>query len=124
MRLSSKTLPSVAAGVALPGYDRAAARPGIVHLGVGAFARAHQAAYIEECMARGETGWGIVGASLRSPDMRDALSPQDGLYTMAVRSGDSARRSTLNRFIATHRREIDRLLDQYAVPRAARKGGV
>jgi fructuronate reductase len=91
MRLSSKTLPSVAAGVALPGYDRAAARPGIVHLGVGAFARAHQAAYVEECMARGETGWGIVGASLRSPDMRDALAPQDGLYTMAVRSGEGAR---------------------------------
>ncbi len=82
-----------ATGCELPGYDLAQATPGIVHLGVGAFHRAHQAVYIDDCLAAGETGWGIVGASLRSPDTRDALAPQDGLYTLAVQdaSGDRLR---------------------------------
>jgi fructuronate reductase len=88
MRLSSKSLASAARGVALPRYDRAVVRPGIVHLGIGAFMRAHQAVYLDDVLARGDSGWGIVAASLRSPDTRDALGPQDGLYTVAVRSGE------------------------------------
>jgi fructuronate reductase len=87
-QLSNLTLARLPASVATPGYDRAAVTRGIVHLGVGAFHRAHQAAYVDNCLASGETGWGIVGASLRSGDTRDALGPQDGLYTLAVRSGD------------------------------------
>jgi fructuronate reductase len=83
-RLSDSSLGNLP--VLAPGYDRAGVTPGIVHLGVGAFHRAHQAVYVEECLAAGETGWGIVGVSLRSPDTRDALAPQDGLYTLAVRS--------------------------------------
>lgn len=79
---------SLPASVAIPAYDRAAVAPGIVHLGVGAFHRAHQAAYVDDCLAAGETGWGIIGVSLRSPDTRDALTPQDGLYTLAVRGSD------------------------------------
>ena len=66
--------------------------PGIVHLGVGAFHRAHQAVYVERRpRRRAICGWGIVAASLRSPDTRDALSPQDGLYTLAVRARPMAR---------------------------------
>ncbi|QPC90290.1 mannitol dehydrogenase family protein [Mesorhizobium sp. INR15] len=84
--LSDKMLRSLPEQVATPRYDRAAVTPGIVHLGVGAFHRAHQAAYIDDCLAAGETGWGIVGVSLRSADTRDALAPQDGLYTLAIRS--------------------------------------
>ena len=61
--------------------------PGIVHLGIGAFHRAHQAVVIDDLLAGGATDWGIVGASLRSSDTRDALAPQDCLYTVAVRSG-------------------------------------
>jgi fructuronate reductase len=86
MRLSTATLNALPNSVRLPGYDRDSAGIGIVHLGVGAFHRAHQAAVIEECLARGEKGWAIAGASLRSGDTRDALAPQDNLYTMAVRS--------------------------------------
>ena len=86
-RLSNQTLAGLPAAVATPAYDRATVTPGIVHLGVGAFHRAHQAVYVDDCLASGETGWGIVGASLRSGDTRDALGPQDGLYTLAVRSG-------------------------------------
>jgi fructuronate reductase len=85
-RLSNLTIANVPA--AIPRYDRRAVTPGIVHLGVGAFHRAHQAAYVDACLADGESDWGIVGVSLRSPDTRDALKPQDGLYTLAIR--DSA----------------------------------
>ena len=91
-RLSDKTLRD-AKGCALPRYDRQLVTTGIVHLGVGAFHRAHQAVYVDDCLAAGETEWGIVGASLRSTDTRDALAPQDGLYTLAVQdsSGETLR---------------------------------
>lgn len=85
--LSNASLAALPADIARPGYDRSAVTPGIVHLGVGAFHRAHQAIYVDDCLAAGETGWGIVGASLRSPDTRDALVPQDCLYSLAVRDG-------------------------------------
>jgi fructuronate reductase len=87
-RLSNATIAKLPAEVLVPRYARDSATPGIVHLGVGAFHRAHQAAYIDACLADSATEWGIVGVSLRSPDTRDALAPQDGLYTLAVR--DSA----------------------------------
>ena len=63
-----------------PVYDRGALRTGIVHLGLGAFHRAHQAAYTDAVLEAGDRRWGIIAASLRSPALRDALAPQDGLY--------------------------------------------
>lgn len=86
MRLSRQQLGLLPPSVGRPAYDLAAAGIGIVHLGIGAFHRAHQAVMIEDCLARGEAGWAIAGASLRSPDTRDALEPQDNLYTLSVRS--------------------------------------
>ena len=65
-------------------YDRSTVTPGIVHLGIGAFHRAHMAAYVDDLLAQNPS-WGIIGASLRRPDTRDALQPQDFLYTLAVR---------------------------------------
>ena len=70
-----------------PGYDRSQVRIGIVHLGIGAFHRAHQAVYTDSVLASGDNRWGILGVSLRSGDTRDALEPQDGLYTVATRDG-------------------------------------
>ncbi|AZO35865.1 MAG: mannitol dehydrogenase family protein [Mesorhizobium sp.] len=87
-RLSNATIAELPAEVLIPRYACNSVTPGIVHLGVGAFHRAHQAAYVDACLADGESDWGIVGVSLRSPDTRDALQPQDGLYTLAIR--DSA----------------------------------
>jgi fructuronate reductase len=84
-RLSNQTLKALPSSVGVPGYDRGSVSPGIVHLGVGAFHRAHQAAYVDDCLAAGETDWGIVGASLQSASTADALGPQDGLYTLAER---------------------------------------
>ncbi|MGE0240613.1 MAG: mannitol dehydrogenase family protein [Parvibaculaceae bacterium] len=92
-RLSRNTLKLLPSSVARPAYDRSSIQPGILHLGVGAFHRAHQAVYVDDCLAAGETGWGIVGVSLRNAAMRDTLSPQDGLYTVAARgSGGEALR--------------------------------
>ncbi|MBA4788793.1 MAG: mannitol dehydrogenase family protein [Rhizobiales bacterium] len=59
----------------------------MVHLGVGAFHRVHQAVYADDLLAAGHMDWAICGASLRSPDTSEALDPQDGLYTLCVRSG-------------------------------------
>ncbi len=87
-RLSLQTLASLPSGVARPYYDVTAVQLGIVHLGVGAFHRAHQAVMTEAVLASGDIGWGIIAASLRSPDTRDALAPQDGLYTVSLKASD------------------------------------
>jgi len=86
-RLSNAALSNLAPTVAVPGYDREGISVGIVHLGIGAFHRAHQAVFTDDRLAAGETSWGIIAASLRSPDTRDALQPQDNLYTLAVQNG-------------------------------------
>lgn len=65
---------------------------GIVHLGVGNFQRAHQAVYTERAMLAAGGDWGICGVSLRSSAVRDALAPQDGIYSVIVR--DAHGRST------------------------------
>lgn len=89
-RLRPAVLDSLPAGVARPAYDRAALRVGIVHLGLGAFARAHLAAVNEAALhASGDLRWGICGVSLRQADTRNALVPQDGLYTLALRGADA-----------------------------------
>jgi len=87
VRLSNATLGQANAGVQKPGYDRNAVTPGIVHLGIGAFHRAHQAVVIDDVLAR-DARWGIVGASLRRPDTKQALEPQDGLFTLLIKDGD------------------------------------
>ena len=85
-RLTDAMVDCLPAAVARTGYDRVAQRIGIVHLGIGAFHRAHQAVYTEDAMAGGDRDWGIAGVSLRSPAVRDSLAPQDGLYTLTQAS--------------------------------------
>jgi fructuronate reductase len=86
-RLSAATIGMVPPGVFTPAYDRATLRPRIVHLGLGAFFRAHGALYTEDVLHARGGDWGIAGVSLRRPDQRDRLSPQDGLYTTLSRDG-------------------------------------
>ncbi|MBT9551094.1 MAG: mannitol dehydrogenase family protein [Hydrogenophaga sp.] len=88
-RLNDHTVGALPTAVMRPAYDRAALKTGIVHLGLGAFMRAHMAAVTEAAIAAGDLRWGIVGVSLRQPDTRDALQPQDGLYTLAIRDADA-----------------------------------
>jgi fructuronate reductase len=81
-------LGSLAPEVARPGYDRDAQAIGIVHFGLGAFHRAHQAVYTDAAMTAGDRDWGIAGLSLRSPVVREQLAPQNGLFTVTARSGE------------------------------------
>ena len=67
-------------------YDRDTVTSGIVHFGIGNFHRAHQAVYVDDLLKSGANNWGITGVSLRSPAMRDALKPQDYLYTLTTLS--------------------------------------
>ena len=85
-RLCTAVLETLPAGVRLPSYDRGKLRPGIVHLGVGAFHRAHQAWYTEQLLNCYGGDWGIIGASMRSADVAEQLNPQDGLYTLVEKS--------------------------------------
>ncbi|MBW4090108.1 MAG: mannitol dehydrogenase family protein [Proteobacteria bacterium] len=85
-RLSRRTLSGLKPEIGRPGFDPARLATGVVHLGIGAFARAHLAAYTAPLLAA-EPAWGILGVSLRRADTRDALAPQDWLYACATRDG-------------------------------------
>lgn len=70
--------------------EKAGLGVGIVHLGIGAFARAHLIPATEAAMAAsGERHWGVLGVSLRRADVRDALAPRGFDYTLALRDADS-----------------------------------
>jgi fructuronate reductase len=88
-RLSESTLTSLPVDVQRPGYDRKQLRNGVVHLGIGAFHRAHQAIVFDDAAKAGDMRWGIVGASLRSATVRDSLVPQDCLYSVVEREGEA-----------------------------------
>lgn len=92
-RLSRAALGRLKAGAAGPGYDPADHGAGIVHIGVGAFHRAHQAVYTDAALAVAGGDWRISGISLRSTAIADALDRQDGLFTVVERGagGDRAR---------------------------------
>ncbi|UOK70929.1 mannitol dehydrogenase family protein [Ancylobacter polymorphus] len=79
------TTPAHPSAPALPAYDRTRLTPGIVHIGLGNFHRAHQAVYLDDLFALGEGhDWAIIGAGVRPADaaMRDALKAQDCLSTV------------------------------------------
>ncbi len=80
-RLSARTLGTLPRGVSVPTYDRSAVEIGIVHLGLGAFHRSHQATYTEDVISKEMGPWGICGVDLLGPEIRDRLASQDYLYT-------------------------------------------
>jgi mannitol 2-dehydrogenase len=87
--LSNATLCKLGAHVRVPSYDRATITPAIVHIGVGGFHRAHQAVYLDELAERGiSTDWGVIGVALRGRAIKDALEPQDGLFTVVERGDE------------------------------------
>src|SRR5437763_959471 len=84
--LSAATFGIHADMVEVPVYDRTELSPGVVHIGVGGFHRAHQLVYFDELAQRGiSTDWGVIGVSLHSRRMKDALDPQDHLFTVVQR---------------------------------------
>lgn len=76
--------------VRLPTYDRSAPDGGIVHLGIGAFHRAHLAVYVDDLAASGST-WSITGSGVMAHDghVGDVLRRQGGLYTVVEREGEA-----------------------------------
>jgi fructuronate reductase len=85
-RLHPRVLDALPPSVRRPAFDRRALRTGIVHLGLGAFARAHLAAVNDDALDAGAAAaWGLHGVSLRHADVRDALLPQQGLYSLGLR---------------------------------------
>ena len=89
--LGAATLSSCAGLLPTPRYDRAQVRTGVVHVGVGGFHRAHQAMYHDRLMNAGEAlDWGICGVGLMPADrrMQEALTAQDGLYTLVEKHAD------------------------------------
>jgi mannitol 2-dehydrogenase len=91
--LNAQTLASFADTLPTPTYDRAEVRPGIVHIGVGGFHRAHEAAYLDQLMNEGKAlEWGICGVGLLAHDrrMHEVMSAQDCLYTLVVKHPDGS----------------------------------
>jgi mannitol 2-dehydrogenase len=89
--LNNRTLATIKDRIPVPEYDRASVTPGIVHFGVGAFHRAHQAFYLDTLMNSGKNlDWGIIGVGLLPGDakIRDMLSSQDYLYTLVAKDPD------------------------------------
>jgi mannitol 2-dehydrogenase len=87
LRVRNEVLHAIASrGIPVPTYDRSRLRPRILHLGVGGFHRAHLALYVHE-LAEAGSDWAIRGLGLLRGDvrMRDALEPQDYLYTLVER---------------------------------------
>ncbi|WP_145135121.1 mannitol dehydrogenase family protein [Roseomonas gilardii] len=90
--LNRANLAALRPPIQVPAYDPATVTPGIVHLGLGGFHRAHMARYTHELMERdpGAREWGIAGAGIQPADkrMRESLGPQDWLYTLVEREGE------------------------------------
>ncbi|WP_028048467.1 mannitol dehydrogenase family protein [Cellulomonas sp. URHD0024] len=120
IHLDSRALGGLDPRVAVPGYDRDHVTAGIVHLGVGAFHRSHQAMYVDRLLHEGETGWGICGVGVLPADrtIAEVLDEQDGLYTLLTvdPSGDTDARVIGSHVAHLHapadtRAVVDRLAD-------------
>jgi sorbose reductase len=101
--LNANTLSQLPPNVGAPPYDRSRLKRGIAHFGVGNFHRAHQAFYIDRCLALpGQEDWGIVGIGLgggeRGRQKAAEYCAQDYLNLTVVNplvdAGDRARRAS------------------------------
>lgn len=106
-RLTAST--SLPQTVTVPAFDRMALKPGIVHFGLGAFHRAHQAVFTQKALEHSFGPWGIVAVNLRSNEPVQTLAEQDGLYSVIVRSAEGDRAeiigATVNWLCAAEQRE-------------------
>ncbi|MDM0024358.1 mannitol dehydrogenase family protein [Variovorax saccharolyticus] len=89
-----------------------------MHLGLGAFHRAHQALVYEHLIAGGDPRWGVVGVAMRSTQLADALAAQDGLYAVQIADADSVRWQIPGALLRTcvAARERQQVVDAMAAP--------
>lgn len=118
-RLKQATLSRLNSTVSVPTYDRERLATGIVHLGLGAFHRAHQAIYTEDALAHGGGDWGITGVSMRSDRVARQLRPQDCLYSVLAEDGQqqSLRVVGVIREVLLATRELEAVCQAIANPR-------
>lgn len=118
MRLSAANVSALSESVIRPRYDRNTRGIGIVHFGMGAFHRAHQAIYTDDVMNAGEGNWGILGVSLRSPLVADQINPQDGFYTVSERfaNGSTVRLIGAVKTVVVAHQDSARVVDALAAP--------
>ncbi|MHC8509682.1 MAG: mannitol dehydrogenase family protein [Rhodospirillales bacterium] len=108
--LNKAALEHLPHNVSPPGYDRESLTPGIVHIGVGNFHRAHQAAYMDRLFAGGGgRDWGVIGAGVMPGDAktRAALLTQDCLTTVVELDAEE------------HRASVNGAMIGYAPPESA-----
>lgn len=121
MKLNTAALRSLDTRILQPVFDPSAIKPGILHIGVGGFHRAHQALYVQELIESGEHAeWGICGVGLLAGDrkMQSVLRSQDFLYTVLEKDtkGEQARVvASITDFIVAPD-EPQSLMDRLAAP--------
>jgi fructuronate reductase len=118
-RLNPTLLDGLPGAVQRPRFDRRTLSPGIVHLGLGAFARAHLLACNDDALdAAPAAAWGVHGVSLRHADVHDALTPQRGLYTLALRDAAGQRQRVIGSLldVSVAPQQPHLLLDRIAAP--------
>ena len=86
MRLSYDVLGQLPQEVDVVASKKDVSGVGIVHMGIGAFHRAHQAVFTEDAIKQSGGDWKIAGVSLRSAGVRDQMAPQDCLYSVTEKS--------------------------------------
>lgn len=88
-------------GIDVPAYPRKALQASVVHLGLGAFNRAHQALVFDQLLAGGDTRWGVLGVATRSWALADRLAAQDGLYAVKLASAGGAQWKVIGALVQT-----------------------
>ncbi|NKL61635.1 mannitol dehydrogenase family protein [Rhizobium leguminosarum] len=113
-----QTLSGLAPTAKLPAYDRNQLKCGILHLGPGAFFRAHFAPFTDAALAASGGDWGIEVASLRTADVADHLNEQNGLYTMLIRDTSGTTAQVIGPILRAHvaTRDPAGLLDRLEDP--------
>ncbi len=117
--LSQTQLAAAAArGATVPTYPRLGLSPGVVHLGLGAFHRAHQALVFDALLQSGDTRWGVHGVAMHNPVFADGLAAQDGLYALQVASHAGIRWQVVGSLLRTSvaARERAQVVDAIAGP--------
>ncbi len=104
-------------GIRKPAYARQLT-PGVVHLGLGAFHRAHQAMVFDALLQKGDPRWGVLGVGMHNPKVADALARQDGLYAVHIADRDGARWQVVGSVLKTcvASREPDQVAAAIASP--------
>lgn len=98
--------------------ESAVVAPRIVHLGLGAFHRAHQAWYTAHAADAAE--WTIAAFTGRGPKAADELAPQDGLYTLIERGPEGDRAEIMAPIVEADRADdLTRLRELLAAPATA-----